>query len=188
MSSTTARIRNFAVLAMLTLAGALVNPALGHAQNGPIKILVGLPPGGAVDIAARLVGEKLQGSLGQPVIVENKPGASTRIAVQALRASEPNGQTLLVAPDATVTLFRRMARREPFWAAHRSHFYQRATDNGFSVSRVVGEVFALNILLAALAIGSAMTSSAAIAILFFVIGGIATAFLMRRFSRRLPPN
>ena len=62
--------------------------------------------------------------------------------------------------DATVTLFRRMARREPFWAAHRTHFYQRATDNGFSVSRVVGEVFALNLVLAALAIGSAMTSSA----------------------------
>jgi tripartite-type tricarboxylate transporter receptor subunit TctC len=51
------------------------------------------------------VGEKLQGSLGQPVIVENKPGASTRIAVQALKISEPNGQTLLVAPDAIVTLF-----------------------------------------------------------------------------------
>ena len=86
--------------------------------------------------------------------------------------------------DATVTLVRRMARREPFWAAHRSHFYQRATDNGFSVSRVVGEVSALNVLLAALAIGSAMTSSAAIAALLFVVGGIATALLMHRFSRR----
>ncbi|MBR1278573.1 glycosyltransferase family 4 protein [Bradyrhizobium sp. AUGA SZCCT0283] len=86
--------------------------------------------------------------------------------------------------DATVTLFRRMARREPFWAAHRTHFYQRATDNGFPVWRVVSEVFALNILLAALAIGAAMTSSAAIAILLFVIGSIATALLMRRFSCR----
>src|SRR4051812_35412992 len=90
--------------------------------------------------------------------------------------------------DATVTLFRRMARREPFWAAHRSHFYQRATDNGFSVSRVVSEVFALNAVLAALAIGSALTSSTAIAILLFVIGSIATALLMRRFSRRQPSS
>ncbi len=90
--------------------------------------------------------------------------------------------------DATVTLFRRMAKREPFWAAHRSHFYQRATDNGFSVSRVVGEVFALNLLLAALAIGSAMTSSGAVAILLLILGGIATAFLMHRFSRRLAPS
>ncbi|NOJ41225.1 glycosyl transferase [Bradyrhizobium australiense] len=86
--------------------------------------------------------------------------------------------------DATVTLLRRVVRREPFWAAHRTHFYQRATDNGFSVSRVVGEVFALNILLAALAIASVMTSSTATAVLFFAIGGIATAFLMHRFSRQ----
>jgi len=88
--------------------------------------------------------------------------------------------------DATVTLLRRMARREPFWAAHRLHFYQRATDNGFSVSRVVGEIFALNIVLAALAIGSAMTSSTTISVLLLVVGGIATALLMRRFSRRRP--
>jgi len=93
---------------------------------------------------------------------------------------------LYYVTDTTVTLFRRMARREPFWAAHRSHFYQRATDNGFSVSRVVGEVFTLNLLLAALAIGSAMTSSAATAVLLFVVGGIATALLVRRFSRPLP--
>ena len=58
-----------------------------------------------------------------------------------------------------MTLLRRMARREPFWAAHRSHFYQRATDNGFTVLQVVGEVFALNIALAALAIGSIMAAS-----------------------------
>ena len=90
--------------------------------------------------------------------------------------------------DATVTLFRRMARHEPFWAAHRTHFYQRATDNGFSVSRVVSEVFVLNVLLAGLAIGSVMTSSATIAILLFVIGSIATALLMRRFSRRQPSS
>jgi tripartite-type tricarboxylate transporter receptor subunit TctC len=89
----------------LALAGALLCTASADAQNGPIKILVGLPPGGAVDIGARIVGEKIAVSLGQPVVVENRPGASTRIAVQALRASEPNGQTLLVAPDAIVTLF-----------------------------------------------------------------------------------
>jgi UDP-N-acetylmuramyl pentapeptide phosphotransferase/UDP-N-acetylglucosamine-1-phosphate transferase len=86
--------------------------------------------------------------------------------------------------DATVTLLRRVARREPFWAAHRTHFYQRATDNGFSVWRVVSDVFVLNIALAALAVGAAMTASAAIAGLLFVIGGAATALVMYRFSRR----
>jgi UDP-N-acetylmuramyl pentapeptide phosphotransferase/UDP-N-acetylglucosamine-1-phosphate transferase len=86
--------------------------------------------------------------------------------------------------DATATLLRRMARREPFWAAHRSHFYQRATDNGFSVWRVVREVFALNVVLAALAIGSVAAHSATAQFALFIIGSLATALLMYRFSRR----
>lgn len=85
--------------------------------------------------------------------------------------------------DATITLFRRIMRREPFWAAHRSHYYQRATDNGFSVWQVVREVFALNLLLAALAIGSIVTSSAPVAFLLLIVGGIATLLLLRRFSQ-----
>ena len=85
--------------------------------------------------------------------------------------------------DATATLLRRMVRREPFWAAHRSHFYQRATDNGFTVWRVVGEVFALNVVLAALAIGSIAARSAAIGSLLLIAGSLATAFVMYRFSR-----
>jgi UDP-N-acetylmuramyl pentapeptide phosphotransferase/UDP-N-acetylglucosamine-1-phosphate transferase len=86
--------------------------------------------------------------------------------------------------DATLTLLRRLARREPFWAAHRSHFYQRATDNGFTVLRVVSEVFALNVGLAVLAIGSIATQSAVVEILLLIAGGLGTAFLMYRFSQR----
>jgi hypothetical protein len=79
---------------------------------------------------------------------------------------------------------RRLVRGEPFWASHRSHFYQRATDNGFTVLRVVSEVFALNIGLAVLAIGSIMTQSSATNILFAAIGSVAVAFLLGRFSRQ----
>jgi UDP-N-acetylmuramyl pentapeptide phosphotransferase/UDP-N-acetylglucosamine-1-phosphate transferase len=89
--------------------------------------------------------------------------------------------------DATVTLLRRLARREPFWAAHRSHFYQRATDNGFTVWRVVSEVFILNLALAALAIASTRTQSAAIEAVLVVIGAAAAAFSMYRFSQRREP-
>jgi len=78
---------------------------------------------------------------------------------------------------------RRLLNREPFWAAHRSHFYQRATDNGFTVSQVVGEVFALNIGLAALAAGSIMAPSVAIKLACLAIGAIAAAALLRRFVR-----
>jgi len=86
--------------------------------------------------------------------------------------------------DATLTLLRRLTRGEPFWVAHRSHFYQRATDNGFTVLRVVSEIFALNIALAVLAIGSTMTQSATVRILFLIAGGLATLLVMHRFSRR----
>ena len=85
--------------------------------------------------------------------------------------------------DATTTLLRRLVNREPFWAAHRSHFYQRATDNGFTVSQAVGEVFALNIGLAALAAGSIMAPSVTIKLACLAIGAIATASLLRRFAR-----
>ena len=86
--------------------------------------------------------------------------------------------------DATVTLLRRLAKRELFWTAHRSHFYQRATDNGFTVLRVVSEVFALNVGLAALAILSAMTQSWIVDISCACIGGIAVASVLYRFSRQ----
>jgi UDP-N-acetylmuramyl pentapeptide phosphotransferase/UDP-N-acetylglucosamine-1-phosphate transferase len=85
--------------------------------------------------------------------------------------------------DATLTLLRRMARREPFWTAHRTHFYQRATDNGFTVWRVVGEVFALNNVLAALAIGSTLTISVMVHALLVATGGFATALVLYRFSQ-----
>ena len=85
--------------------------------------------------------------------------------------------------DATVTLMRRIARRERFWTAHRSHFYQRATDNGLSVSQVVAEVFGLNIVLAGLAIVAAM-GSAMIGLASLLLGALAVALVLWHFSRR----
>jgi len=85
--------------------------------------------------------------------------------------------------DATVTLLRRMMRREPFWIAHRSHFYQRATDNGFTVLQVVSEVFMLNVVLAALAAASITSRSLAADTVLLGIGVAAVAFVMVRFSR-----
>jgi UDP-N-acetylmuramyl pentapeptide phosphotransferase/UDP-N-acetylglucosamine-1-phosphate transferase len=83
--------------------------------------------------------------------------------------------------DATVTLIRRIARREPFWVAHRTHFYQRATDNGFTVPQVIVEVFGLNLALAALAIlatlGSALTG-----LLSFLLGVLAVVLVLLHFA------
>ena len=66
----------------------------------PIKVVVGYAPGGAVDIVARTVGQSLSSSMGQPVVVENKPGAGTNIAVKSVIAAEPDGYTLMMAANA----------------------------------------------------------------------------------------
>jgi UDP-N-acetylmuramyl pentapeptide phosphotransferase/UDP-N-acetylglucosamine-1-phosphate transferase len=86
--------------------------------------------------------------------------------------------------DATLTLLRRMVKGEPFWVAHRSHFYQRATDNGFAVAQVIGEVFALNIALAVLAIAATSPASAVRQAILFLLGAILVALVLYRFSTR----
>jgi len=86
--------------------------------------------------------------------------------------------------DATVTLLRRVARGEPFWIAHRSHFYQSATNNGFSVLQVVGGVFVLNLALAALAIASIEMRSREADAVCLVLGIVAVASVLFRFSRK----
>jgi UDP-N-acetylmuramyl pentapeptide phosphotransferase/UDP-N-acetylglucosamine-1-phosphate transferase len=84
--------------------------------------------------------------------------------------------------DATITLLRRLANREPVWLAHRSHFYQRATDNGFAVIEVVRAVFVLNIGLAVLAGLSIYLRSGVADAALLVLGGIAVALELRSFS------
>lgn len=74
-----------------------------HAQtypSRPVKVIVGYAAGGAVDIVARVVGQQIAIGLGQPVIVDNRPGAATNIAVRALIESPPDGYTLLLAANA----------------------------------------------------------------------------------------
>jgi hypothetical protein len=85
-----------------------------------------------------------------------------------------------------LTLVRRIRQREPFWAAHRTHFYQRATDNGFTVPRVVSEVFILNLLLAALSIASATAGTAVIDLGLAFAGAGAVGLLLYRFGRKRP--
>lgn len=80
------------------LAG--VRPALAQAFPAkPIKILVGFAPGGAMDIVARAVGQKISESVGQPVVVENLPGAGSNIAIRALVGSPPDGHTVMLVAN-----------------------------------------------------------------------------------------
>jgi len=84
--------------------------------------------------------------------------------------------------DATLTLLRRISRGEQFWAAHRSHFYQRATDNDFTVLEVIGRVFAVNVALAALAAGSISTDRVGLQVLFLLIGSMIVTFALYAFA------
>ena len=66
----------------------------------PVKVVVGYAAGGAVDVVARTIGQSLSATLGQPCVVENKPGAGTNIAVKSVITAEADGHTLLMAANA----------------------------------------------------------------------------------------
>lgn len=86
------------LLKRLALSACLAAaPGLATAQAYParaIKIIVPAPPGGAIDLIARVVGEKLAASMGQPVVIDNKPGASNNLGTDALAKSAPDGYTI----------------------------------------------------------------------------------------------
>jgi tripartite-type tricarboxylate transporter receptor subunit TctC len=86
------------------LVATLVSALCGAAQaqgypSKPIRILVGFAPGGAMDIVARAVGQKVSESVGQPAIVDNKPGAGSNIAIRALIESPPDGYTVMLVAN-----------------------------------------------------------------------------------------
>ena len=85
--------------------------------------------------------------------------------------------------DSTVTLLLRAANREPVWQAHRSHFYQRATDRGFGVVDVVTRVCAVNLALVALALTTILLPSRMMEIAALIAGTLLVAWLLVLFAR-----
>ena len=86
--------------------------------------------------------------------------------------------------DATLTLIRRLLSGERIWQAHRTHYYQRATDRGFSVSAIAARVFAVNLGLAALALATVVAASRAIDIAASACGAALVGWLLYAFTRR----
>ena len=93
-------------LAALCLSFFARMPALAQVEypSRPIRIVVGFTPGGGNDIIARVFGQKLSESLGQPVIIENKPGAGAILATEYVARSAPDGYTLLVGASGAMVI------------------------------------------------------------------------------------
>ncbi|MGD9942776.1 MAG: Bug family tripartite tricarboxylate transporter substrate binding protein [Burkholderiaceae bacterium] len=93
---------------MLTAAAALAAGSAVQAQapswNGPLRIVVGYPPGGSSDRVARIVGERLQARLGAPVVVENKTGAGGRLAAQQAKSTPAEQAVLMLANPAVMVV------------------------------------------------------------------------------------
>jgi tripartite-type tricarboxylate transporter receptor subunit TctC len=102
-----AGLRSLGIAGLAAIAASLAPPtALGQGTypSQTVRMMVPNPPGGLPDTVARIVGKRLQERLGQPVVIENRPGANGRVAVAALLAAPADGYTLLVTDGSILTI------------------------------------------------------------------------------------
>src|ERR1051326_9059635 len=104
-------MKRFSALAFALLSfAALAQPWPAK----PVHIIVAYAPGGGIDVMARQFAEKLTRTWGQPVIVENKPGANTILATETVAKSAPDGYTVLLTTDATFSINPHLYKKLPF--------------------------------------------------------------------------
>jgi len=100
-----------AALAAALLVVVTASPA--QYPSRPVRIVVTIPPGGAPDFTARIVGEKLAPALGQPVVIENRPGSNGNIAAELVAKSPADGHTLLLGADSLLAINPHVYSRMP---------------------------------------------------------------------------
>ncbi len=100
-------------ITFLLLALLLTGSALAQYPTHPIRIIVTIPPGGAPDIVARVIADKISPKLGQPVVVENKPAANGNAAADEAAHAAPDGYTLLLAADSLITINPHVYKKMP---------------------------------------------------------------------------
>jgi tripartite-type tricarboxylate transporter receptor subunit TctC len=101
--------------ALLCIAGLLLaGQATAQYPTKPVRMLVGFPPGGANDIVARIAAQKLSETLGQPVVVENRPGNAGVIAAEALAKAAPDGYTLMLGSTGTNVIAPALSSKLPY--------------------------------------------------------------------------
>jgi tripartite-type tricarboxylate transporter receptor subunit TctC len=102
-------------LLLFVLATCAAQSALAQAwPSKPVRIVVAYPPGGGIDVMGRQIAEKLTAAWGQPVVVDNRPGANTIVATDAVAKSAPDGYTVLLTTDATFSINPHLYAKLPF--------------------------------------------------------------------------
>jgi tripartite-type tricarboxylate transporter receptor subunit TctC len=99
---------------LAALAAALATAAAAQYPNKPIKIIVPFAPGGNVDVTARIIAPALQEALGQPVVIENKPGAAGTIGADFVVRSPADGYTLLMGSNSTFSVAPALNPKNPY--------------------------------------------------------------------------
>src|SRR6202163_2700840 len=108
------RLIAVATLGMLTLCPAAAQDEAKDFPNRSIKIVVPFPAGGPSDVLARMIGQKMGEDWGQPVLIENRVGANTVLGAQQVAKAAPDGYTLLMAIDSTLTMNQYLYRTPPY--------------------------------------------------------------------------
>ena len=103
-----------AILAISACSAAVADDPAASFPNRPVRIIVPFPAGGPSDIVARVIGQKMSEDWGQPVVVENRPGANTIIGAQAAAKAAPDGYTLFMAIDSTLVMNQFLHKSLPY--------------------------------------------------------------------------
>ncbi|MDQ1078035.1 tripartite tricarboxylate transporter substrate binding protein, partial [Pseudoroseomonas cervicalis] len=111
-------LRTAGLSAAFGAAGSLASPGLARAQSRwperPVRLVVPYPPGGATDVLARLYAERISHTLGQPVVIENRPGASGNIGIDAVAKSAPDGYTIGAGTVSNFSINQYLYRNVPY--------------------------------------------------------------------------
>lgn len=129
--------RHLTTLTLGAAAAALFAPlarAQGTYPTRPIKVIVGFPPGGGIDFTARAIQPGLEAALGQPIVIEYKPGAGGVLAAQELTRAAPDGHTLLVANTGPFAIAPYLQARMPYDPLRQFTYIGQIAEAGYVVA------------------------------------------------------